>query len=216
MSKVVYTCINGKYDTLKEPTVITEGWDYICFCDDYPDHVEDTIWKIITIGKTNDVIRYQRKKKIYNEWIFDSYDLSIWVDGSIQIKTDLDKLIEPMFKMGSDFMLMAHPSRNCIYEEAKACLMLKKDKQEIILNQIAEYKKEGLPNNVGMVATGIMIRIHNEEVRDFCKSWLDEVMKHSLRDQLSFNYMNWKKPIEHLLMPFGILYNQFQICQHSR
>lgn len=33
MKKVVVTYIFGKYDTLKDPTVLTPGWDYLCFSD---------------------------------------------------------------------------------------------------------------------------------------------------------------------------------------
>ena len=38
MRKVAYTYIIGNYDSLKEPSVITEGWDYICFTDDSSAH----------------------------------------------------------------------------------------------------------------------------------------------------------------------------------
>jgi hypothetical protein len=212
MNKVVYTCITGAYDTLKEPKIVSEGWDYICFTDQ--DFTSD-VWKVIKIGKTNNNTLEQRRKKIYNEYIFTEYDLSIWVDGSIIIATDLNNFIKPMFELGYDFALMKHPTRDCIYEEAKACLILNKDNESKILLQIGEYKEEGLPNHVGMVATGIMIRRHTEEVKEFCSKWFDEVKSKSIRDQLSFNYVHWKKPIPHMLMPYGILYNQFLICQHS-
>jgi hypothetical protein len=36
--KAVYTFIFGDYDDLKSPTIMTPGWDYICFTDD-PTHV---------------------------------------------------------------------------------------------------------------------------------------------------------------------------------
>jgi len=31
--KVVYTCISGNYDTLRDPSYVTPGWEYICFTD---------------------------------------------------------------------------------------------------------------------------------------------------------------------------------------
>ena len=111
---------------------------------------------------------------------------------------------------------MSHPTRNCIYQEAKACLVLNKDSENTILNQIGEYKKEGLPEGAGMVATGVLIRKHSDEVKEFCKKWYDEVSRLSIRDQLSFNYVNWKTPIDYATIPFGILQNQFILCPHSK
>ena len=88
MRKVIYTCITDGYDSLKEPIVKTEGWDYICFTDSDLNYTGDT-WKIVKIGLTDDKIRHQRKKKIYNEYIFDNYDLSVWCDGSMYINCNL-------------------------------------------------------------------------------------------------------------------------------
>jgi hypothetical protein len=216
MKKVVYTCITGGYDDLKEPMVITEGWDYICFCDEYPQHKDDTIWKIILIGETEDRIRHQRKKKIYNEYILDEYDLSVWVDGSMYINCDLNEFIQPMMEMGYDFAIMNHPAQNCIVGEAKGILALRKDKQEVLEQQINDYFEEGYPKNNGMVASGIMIRRHTEQVKELCKFWYGQVEKYSLRDQMSFNYSLWKNPMEVMLMPFDLIYSKFRIQRHLK
>ena len=34
--KDVYTCMTGGYDTLIDPSVVTEGFDYICFTKKFP------------------------------------------------------------------------------------------------------------------------------------------------------------------------------------
>lgn len=216
MNKVVYTCITGGYDTLKEPNVVTEGWDYICFCDEKPFYEEDTVWKLIYINRVEDNIRQQRKEKIYNEWIFDSYDFSVWVDGSMVINTNLDDFVETIGESGSDFYLMKHPAQTCIVGEARGILVLKKDTKEVLETQINTYFSEGYPQNSGMVATGVMIRRHTKEIKDFCKAWMDEVNKHSHRDQMSFNYTAWKSKLNYGMMPFKIIYNEFLIRNHSK
>jgi len=33
MKKVVFTFIINGYDTLKDPTIVTPGWDYLCYSD---------------------------------------------------------------------------------------------------------------------------------------------------------------------------------------
>jgi hypothetical protein len=59
--------------------------------------------------------------------------------------------------------------------------------------QIKKYKSENYPINNGMVQTGIMIRKHNEQrCIEVMELWKDELVKHSHRDQLSFNYALWK------------------------
>ena len=47
--KVVYTCITGGYDTLIEPSVVTEGFDYVCFTD--CTNIESKTWEIRQLPK---------------------------------------------------------------------------------------------------------------------------------------------------------------------
>jgi len=211
MDKVIYTCITNDYDTLKEPLVITDGWDYICFTDNK--NLTSKTWKIVQMGINSNMQLEQRKKKINNKYILDDYDLSIWVDGSICVNTNLDTFVEVNHK--SDFSLMKHPSRSCVYQEGIACVQLSKDKKETIRTQIQRYALESYPHNNGMVATGVMIRTHTSEVKEFCKRWYKELSENSIRDQLSFNYIDWLYPINYTTFGFGVLRNQFIINGHK-
>ena len=212
--KICYTVITGDYDSLKEPTQITKGWDYICFTENQKliDKTSEN-WKFIKMGHSSDKSKHQRKKKIYNEWMFASYDVSVYVDGSMYINCDLNEFIDKNCK--TDFNLMNHPSRNCIYQEAAACIMLQKDNTATIMQQTLDYKEEGLPNDAGMVATGVMIRRHTPEVIEFCRKWYIEILEHSKRDQLSFNYVNWKTPINYTTFDFNVLQKEFIITSHK-
>lgn len=209
--KVIYTCITGDYDVLKEPVIVTEGWDYICFTDQ---DLTSKNWKIVKTGKTANQVKEQRRKKIFNEYILSEYDESIWVDGSIYINCDLNTFKAKHFD--TDFCLMNHPTRDCIYQEAYACIALNKDKKENILEQVEGYKSEGLPANEGMVATGIMYRRHTFKVIDFCKKWWGEVFEKSHRDQLSFNYIVWRERLPYSTFPFDVLKREFVITSHKR
>ena len=183
MKKVCYTCITGDYDKLHR-FVPTEGWDYICFTDNPKIH--STQWTIALIQNPwgLDPIRLARRVKILHYQYLQGYDLSLWVDGNYKIlgKIDYERLI-----------FMRHQQRQCIYEEAKACIRLKKDDVHIIKNQMNFYKKNGIPENSGLINSGIICRpINNERVNRFMDLWFYEVLSHSRRDQLSFNYILWK------------------------
>ena len=58
----IYTAFTGDYDTLKEPEVIDENCDYICFTDN--PNLESDTWKIIQMDEST--LDNNRKAKQYN------------------------------------------------------------------------------------------------------------------------------------------------------
>jgi hypothetical protein len=88
--------------------------------------------------------------------------------------------------------------RNCIYDEALACIKLNKDKKDIIDKQIKFYQKINYPKNNGLVATGFMIRNHtNDKIILLMEKWWEMIKNYSYRDQLSFNYVAWKYKMQY-------------------
>ncbi len=206
MKKVVYTAIIGKYDKLKEPKVVSEGFDYVCFTDN--EKLKSTIWKIVPVTNPQvlDNFRLARKIKILCNSVLKEYDLSLWIDGSIMINCDLNIFLDFNYH-GEDIVVLTHPYRSCVYEEAEKCIELKKDRPEIIKKQMEDYKLDRYPVANGLVGTGLMIRNHrSKKVEEFMNSWWNEVNLKSKRDQLSFNfvlskhslsvrYLNFKKTL---------------------
>lgn len=88
------------------------------------------------------------------------YDISIWVDGNIEIQRDLVSFIKQYDLDKCPLYVRVHPCRRCIYEEAKACIALGKDSKEVIENQIAKYRDDGYPANAGMFETCVVLRQH--------------------------------------------------------
>jgi len=194
--KVIYTCITGGYDKLEDPKVISEGFDYICFTD-IP--FESEIWQMRSIPSELDYlsnVKKQRNIKINPHKYLSEYDFSVWIDGSITIKGDVNLYIEKYCKEDDvSIYIPKHPARNCIYEESKAVIRLKKDTKENVNKQISIYAKEGFPKNYGLVQSGIIFRYHNnEDCIRLMEAWWKEVEQYSHRDQLSFNYVLWKNP----------------------
>jgi len=192
VKKVVYTAIIGKYDVLNEPKVVSEGFDYVCFTDNIT--LKSPIWEIVLVSNPQglDNTRQARKIKILCNSVLKEYDLSIWIDGNITINCDLNIFLDENYH-GKDIVVLTHPDRSCVYEEAKACIAFDKDDPEIINKQMEGYKSEEYPAANGMVSTGLMIRNHrSKKVKEFMNSWWNEVYSKSKRDQLSFNYVLWK------------------------
>ena len=212
--KVVYTCITGGYDTLIEPSVVTEGFDYVCFTD--CTNIESKTWEIRQLPKeikelntTN--VKKQRAIKILPHRYLSEYDISIWVDGNILIKDDLNTFLNKECNTENNIFIPQHPIRQCTYDEAKECIKLKKDTKENIEPQVKRYKLEGFPLKKGMVQSNIIVRRHNSQncIR-LMEQWWNELYNGSHRDQLSFNYVLWKNPdIKITLLPKSIYNSEF-------
>jgi len=191
--KVVYTCIYGKYDKLRDPDFVNPNWDYVCFTDQ-PLHSD--VWDIVPIPEeclNEDPKRIQRKVKLLPHRYLKKYNLSIWIDGNLRLMVDPDKLVSE--NQHTFFTTLAHPQRICIYEELKACEVLKKDSSNNLkrINDMLIANK--YPKNNGLAQTNVLIRNHNEDgVSSLCEHWWSYVRDYSHRDQTVFNFVLWKFP----------------------
>ena len=220
MNKIVcYTCVTGGYDSLKEPSVVPDNIDFICFTDNM--QLQSLVWNIKPIPDDLQFlsnVKKQRVVKICPHRYLSEYDISIWIDGNICIKGDLNKFIAQYDLETVPFYTRVHPKRDCIYDEMEACLRAGKDKKEIMQPQIDKYRAEGYPEHIGMAETNIILRKHNEpDCVKLGNLWASELLKHSHRDQLSFNYACWKQKFlpGYMTKNFKINNEMFEIRNHG-
>jgi len=190
--KVIYTAIFGKIDDLIEPEGDYHDFDFICFTD--RTNLKSKKYKIVNVKRFHkDPTLDARMYKLLPHIFLPQYEYSVWIDGRVVIKKrDLSPLLD--YLNNANFAVFPHMHRNCIYEEAKACVYRGKDKPYAILNQITQYNKEKYPLNNGGVETGVLIRRHmQKDVIDLQNFWWNEILKYSKRDQISFNYSAWRK-----------------------
>lgn len=113
------------------------------------------------------------------------YDISIWVDGSMEVVTDdfIGKCLAALG--GDDWSCMPHPARTCIYPEASysATLTWRYDARSI--NAQAEHYSHFHPAHWGLIATGFCVRRHTTGVLDLSHEWWVENTQWSHQDQLS-------------------------------
>ena len=217
MRTVVYTAITGSKDQLKSPEMLDKGFDYLCFTDTPGAFKSGTCWQILPILKEPDPVRQARKIKILAHKYVGGYDRSVWIDGTIRPRRPLKELLD-RYVPPNKFAVWAHYQRDCLYTEVRACISLRKDNQATMQKQVEQYRGEGYPKRFGMVRSGVLIRMHNDpDVMGAMEFWWHQVLTASRRDQLSFNYMTWKKGFKYMLLKDQGLYNRyFRGHKHSR
>lgn len=191
--KVVYTCIFGQYDTLRDPKHVNPDWDYICFTDQY---FPTKVWELRSIPTEcleEEKKKIQRMVKILPNRYLKDYEVSIWIDGNLELLVDPQKLVNE--NNHNFFTTLAHPERKCLYDELDACERLNKD-THTKMSEIRNFLlKEKYPRNNGLAQTNFIIRNHNDDgVSSLCEHWWSLLKKYSHRDQTMFNYVLWKYP----------------------
>ncbi len=210
----IYTSIFGGYDDLPEILYKPDNCDFICFTDE---DIVSSEWKIIkspTIYSSPN--RNAKRYKVLPHKYLDQYEYSIWIDGNMSVKGDVNELVN-QYLSNSSIAFYSHAnnildSRSCPYEEAQFILTIGdknyklnpsrgilayKDNPQIISKQMQNYQHAGFPPNKGLITGMVILRKHND---DNCikvmEQWWSEISYNSKRDQLSFNYSAWKQKVD--------------------
>ncbi len=190
--KVVFTSIVGDFDTLTQPMIVDESFDYICFV--RKGQVKEKnkgIWKFREIPfqcKDNRIM--SRYPKMLPHKVLADYEYSIWIDGNVTIKTnEIYEIINNKIEKKIIYSGLNHWGRDCAYEDAVGCIMSGKDSLKSILKTISFLKKEKFPKHWGLFENNVIFRQHlNSKVIEFDELWWETYMKYAKRDQLVHPY----------------------------
>lgn len=193
---VVYTAVTGTYDEPIIPSYVNDDFDYICFTDN--PFLKSDFWQIRQLESEDlDSVRSARMYKILPHKYLSDYDYSLWIDTNIEITGDIADYINK-YSTNKKLLCITHELRDCIYDEADACISMKKDSEDTIIRQKMAYKDESYPHHNGLIASGVLFRNHHDgDVIRVMEDWFTQVCNHSYRDQLSFNYACWKNNYEY-------------------
>lgn len=189
-----YTCIIENYDRLREPVSISEECDYYVISDEKPP--KDSIFRYIDINECvsqdiKDSAKKNRYCKINAHKIFPQYRYSIYFDGNIRLKNNVIQKIDELPR--TRITALGIHSVNCVYKETMRAIELGRVNREIALKQIEKYWLEGMPENFGSVACGLLIREHNNSIcKKIMEEWWEQVDQFSGKDQIAFPYVIWK------------------------
>ncbi|RKY03464.1 MAG: hypothetical protein DRP56_11125 [Planctomycetota bacterium] len=196
---VIYTVICGKYDILKKPKVINSRFEYICFTDQKIK--EGGVWEIKPLA-TNMInpILTNRFHKMHPHILFPKYSYSVYIDGNIQISgSHLYNRVTELIKSKAVLSMVTHPSRECVYEEARICSHHRKDKAFRIWKYFLFLKKNRYPQNKGLIEASVIFRKHHQgTVIQLMEQWWRLLNKYSHRDQLSLPYVLWNNKISYI------------------
>lgn len=211
----VYTALFGNYDDLIDPKENYEGCDFICFTDQK--HLKSDIWEIRLIEECDLTPNMMnRKYKILPHLFLSEYEWSMYVDANIKILNNPFDLASK-YLTKYDFVMPKHFARDCIYEEAKECVILGKSKYDETQKQMNFYKEQGFPKNFGLGENNILFRKHNEKkVVKIMNDWWNELNTQTKMDQLSLAFVLWKNSEKFEYMDENARGNKyFKVKPHS-
>lgn len=200
----VYTCMAGDYDYIRKPKYMSDNCDYFIITDidtHYNTLKRIEIPKDIKEKFSNNSILINRYYKMHPFELFDGYDYAIYIDSNVEVISDISKMIKGI---DDDYGLAfhAHSQRKCIYNEVKACKILKKGNSKKMKEQVKRYKRIGFPKDYGMLECNVIVSdLKNlNAIKILNDWWMEYVKSESLRDQLALPYVLWKNgvPIEEL------------------
>lgn len=212
MKKVVYTAIFGSRDTHPEIKDVPGDCDFICFTSE--DLPESDLWTNVWFPKVYNNPKDARRFKLLPHRYFPCHEKSIWVDANITLnpgwieatKTDTDILFLKHWELVEN-----------AYKEGRRCITMEKDDPQVINDELEFFKSEGLPGNIPVSATGILVRKHNKQhLIDFHELWWDTVRDYSCRDQIALPYARWKTGLEYEEVEYRKYDWWFEIGPHRR
>lgn len=213
MNKIcVYTCITGDYDVLKILNFPDKNFDYICFTNNKK--ITSDFWKVIYISEDLDNLTLARKIKILGHEELEKYDLTIWLDGAMQLRKPLSTFLKECCDLKKyDMIGFKHRERDCIYDELNACVSLFKETIENASNLEKFLRENNYPEHNGLIESTVLVRKNNSHVDELMQLWFDMLCKFSRRDQLSFNYCLWKKTIKINMLNMNVFDNDYFVHQ---
>ena len=192
---IVYSCVTGNYEKPVVHKEINSDIKYIFFTESYKNVPDGWVMQPI-----NGLDNYSDKDKnryikFHPKEFLPTHDISIYIDGNIEITGSISSLINEISIKNEDLFLYRHYERNCIYKEGNKCIEDSLDWFWRIRRHMKRYHREFYPRNRGLFENNIIITKNTDESEDLLHLCWQEYIKEAKRDQLALNYCSWKLDI---------------------
>ena len=209
--RVVYTCMFGYSEAFNNFVYDSDcDIDFICFTDNR--ELESTFWKFQYVtNRLLDPPRASKRIKHLPHRYLPQYEESLYIDNTVRLKRPARELFEILQSPSAPpFFAFRHPWRRCVYDEALAVINDGYDDRWRVEAQMRFYRRLGYPSKSGLTTTTVLLRRHNDpEVIGMGEEWFQQILRHSLRDQLSFNVVTWLRNFEFGEFDLNLLKNEF-------
>lgn len=188
---VIYTVQTGGYDSVNQPLVADDRFDYVLFTDEV-NLPQVGAWQVRAIPYENsDKTRQSRYPKMHPNELLSEYKASLYIDANVQISGQriYNRIVE-CYEQGIDWAGIQHPYRDCLYDEAYVIYGL--DTEKNIFRWCHRLRQENYPRHRGMFENNVIFRMHNEQTRKVDDMWWGLYEEYTRRDQLTLMYVLWK------------------------
>lgn len=190
---IIYTSITGSYDTLLQPSVKPDDFDFVCFVAkggktaDY-----QGVWRIEEIPYPwDDMVLLSRSQKMNPHSVLPpEYEYSLWIDGNIGITgPQIYDVCRELRDRDVHYAGVCHPFRDCVYEEMSNVLRDRRESLWQLLRVVNFLRRNHLPRHAGLMENNVIFRRHNApEVVEFDRWWWECFLKFPRRDQLTHTF----------------------------
>jgi hypothetical protein len=208
--RAVVTALMGSYELpLEQPLAARSHAAFICLTDD-PDLSSDS-WEVIHIKPDfpGDSVRSARSIKLRGHAVLDQFDETLWIDNRVILKKDPIEFFDK-FLGDVDLALPAHSMRNTVIDEFRAVITSAFDDPKRVRQQLAYYQDQ-FPELLEAQPfwTGMLLRKRSDATSLFGRIWMDQILLHSRRDQLSVNFSMMLSGVKSEVIPIDNLESEW-------
>lgn len=196
----IYTAVFGGYDYVPLPRGVTQGDpDFLCFTDQ-PANVPRG-WQVVEMRPPlSDPGMANRHVKLYPHVYLESYDTSLYIDANVALKADPRALVK-RYLDGAGMAIPRHPERDCVYDEALACIEAGKAPADEVKSLMETYRDMGMPRHGGLSENFLIARRHHDpSVIALTEMLWDALEAGPRRDQLHLPFLVWKQQVSLRIM----------------
>jgi hypothetical protein len=210
--RVVYTCLFGFSEHFNDFAYQRDDIDFVCFTDD--PELRSEFWTMRLVRRSDlDPARMAKRIKALPHRFLPEYDWSLYVDNTVRLKVPPAQLFDEFLApSASPLVCFRHHERDCVYQEAEEVIALAYDDPERVREQMKVYRDLGYPAHNGLAKSAFLLRRHRDpELAPVLERWHEQVLRHSKRDQLSFNPVTWFERFE--VGYLKLAFEQFQLLE---
>jgi hypothetical protein len=187
----------------------SNDFDFILFTDDPALRPDGCAPRLMNTHGL-DPARFSRRPKLLPHRYLADYEWSLYLDANTKLTGDPTRLLSECEAEQLSFFSFRHPERDCLYAEAEVVIRQDYDDERRVREQIDHYRKSGFPSHSGLIAGGVLLRRHHEaQAIAVGEEWYEHVLRFSKRDQLSFDFVAWRRAFPHGFFQGGLRDNPY-------